>query len=381
MPENSNKIVSQQYGAGALDDKAAFIVDGFCPLIAGKACNRNGACEDNRCVCDRTHTGAACTVEKKAAFCHAIGSGNFKSFDGVFFEAHTPGEFLLYASPEAKDKEAVTITMGKVVGATEDAVVPIKVTFRKGGDLVSIANEGLITVNCGADMNLAVKSAQGAGFLTDSGLRIFSVNQLTEFEIRSPSGTKVVVHSNPTGINVWVHIFEPRTGELKGMCGDFDGTAAKELSSEESAVLDKTVVETYSIPEASSFANCGAQSSMTFIEVAPAFAGITGGLTQLIVSKSRIMGNDRTTEMDRAKLNLHAATHTACAGSRAKMLSSAKATCATLSISTSAIGLSDYSSCLADYCLTGEATALSVIDAAKQDLAERNDKYGETSDQ
>ncbi len=377
VPENSNAIVSKQFGKANPDKEASFEVEGFCPLVDNKPCNRNGKCEDNRCVCDRTHRGPSCAVAKTAAFCHAIGDGDFKSFDGVFFTAHSKGEFLMFSSPEGADKEAVTITMGTVKGAARpDVVQPVAVSFRKGGDIVTVGTDGVVTLNCGADINLAVKATAGSGFGTDAGLRIYSTDQLGKFEIRSESGVKVVAHSGPEGISVWVHIFEPRVGELKGMCGDFDGTAAKEMTVDETNAANKEAVDKWSLPEAQSFKGCGAESSVTFLEVAPAFTQIgknKGMLTQLIVSKASVSKTAKT-EMDRAKLTLNAAIHDACPKGKVS-LAKAKVACKSLSVSSTAVGLNDYATCLSDTCLTGEASALKIIQAAKQDASEQHDAF------
>jgi hypothetical protein len=338
----NNKILSAQFGEKALGKDALFTIDGFCPFLPGqKPCSSNGKCVDNRCECDQTHQGPVCEVPKHRAFCHAIGQSNVKTFDDAFYAVKSAGEYLMYASPSSAANEAVTIMFGSTAGAKAGAApVPIAVSFRRGGDIVTVSTEAVVSINCGGDDSLAVRATKGQGFRTDSGLVIRYVDH-DRVDIRSPSGSKLVVSSLAASINAFLHINEIRVGELKGLCGDFDGKGTDDLP--ESAKK----VASYAIPSARSLLRCGKESSVAFLEVAPAFVGMEafigdGGarVIELLAANAEVEDTIHS-RMDRAKAALHAALHGSCGGKMKANVITAKGACAKLAVSSTPEALGD----------------------------------------
>eukprot|EP00163_Fabomonas_tropica_P018542 TRINITY_DN328_c0_g1_i1.p1 TRINITY_DN328_c0_g1~~TRINITY_DN328_c0_g1_i1.p1 ORF type:complete len:540 (+),score=187.60 TRINITY_DN328_c0_g1_i1:156-1775(+) len=224
----STAITTEQYGDNNIADVSIWYINAFCPRPNEKECNNRGKCVNSRCVCSIDYKGAACTIKRETAFCHTVGGVHFRSFDNLWYNLYSEGEFLLYQTPSNNGNEAVT-AKGVRVSPDSEAVSVSAVMVRRNDDIVRFEVGNEVTFNCGENLNLGIIATGTAGFKTNSGLVIKSINKKNLWSIQSPNGLKVTIHILSNSINLYTHIFEAKDGDAKGLCGNFDGKAGNDL--------------------------------------------------------------------------------------------------------------------------------------------------------
>jgi hypothetical protein len=191
-----------------------------CPSYKNQVCNNKGSCVNNKCKCFAKFEGAACHRQRAFGLCHAVGDPHWKTWDGLYINLYSYGEYLQYTNPRSETNEAVTAFLVKL-RATSVVSVQRDIMVRRSGEIVKVVwPQGAIHVNC-KDVTAAAKKTGATGYVTKSGLKLVWHNQY--WFVTSPSGLQVQVRTYGWGQNLWLRIHEPKDGQQRGMCGDFNG--------------------------------------------------------------------------------------------------------------------------------------------------------------
>lgn len=227
-----------------------------CPSYGNKVCNAKGVCNSNRCECFAKWEGAACQRTRKFATCHSVGDPHWKSFDGLYFNVYSYGEYLQYYNPNSEAQEAVTSNLVKYV---PNSIVAVNrgVALRRFKEIVAVTwPKGRVTVDC----KDVTDEAKKGSYKTATGVVVKWIDSF--WELASPSGLKVQAATYDWGQNLFFTIYEPEDGQQRGLCGNFDGNPGNDVGREAGFKAydqpNDNFLATVFVPEANSLLNCAA---------------------------------------------------------------------------------------------------------------------------
>jgi hypothetical protein len=222
-----------------------------CPVVEGAECAGKGKCTPaGTCACNPAWGGPACQEKRDFAYCHAVGDPHWRTFDGLYFNVYSTGEFLQYFNAgDTENNEAVVNYNAPYYTVTVNKGIAV----RRLDEIVTVGFPSGLQVDCVDALPKLVKGVM----TTRTGLTV-TVSGITT-KISSPSGMEVTVETNGWGQNLWVRILGVADGQCLGLCGNFDGQLANDDGWPASRGRQEpiaAVVKAVTVPEDASFFKC-----------------------------------------------------------------------------------------------------------------------------
>lgn len=377
-------ISSEEFSEGGLPQHSLHSVTAFCPVGAnGKVCTGNGSCDRNRCTCKQEFLAHDCSMSRVSASCHVAAGVHWKTFDDLWYTTRSVGEYIMAMRPGQSHNEMVSVLLtdptkenapkSNVTVAPTETIVSSVMIRRDEGIIKFTAGKGIF-IDCETrDITAAVDAAGAGGFETDSGMMLRSLDVGTGmYSIESISGLEVTVHVIGSSINVWVHINEPRTGALQGLCGNFNGIRSDDLGSfgADSATLavSNKFVDQFTIVPDMSLASCGKNSFATNI--------ITKDPKQAVAFLISGVSISGLSALDIAQASRKQITTQACGGETSKAFIGAEKECKSL-FKNEAPAMQIYNTCLIDACSVSLSSASRALatDLGRGDRAQESNMF------
>ncbi|XP_059159141.1 uncharacterized protein LOC131943151 [Physella acuta] len=176
-----------------------------------------------------------------AAICQSLNYPQMTTFDGMYYNNFNPGEYVLYR--HASGKQEVRAYYRKCRDGKASCNCALIV--RAGKTVVRIDRCGPLIGDPERQYPLNVDMVVDGGLT--QGLTVASFDDGRKYEIRLPTGMKVIVTIDSKRMHFAIQATSNDFKQTSGLCGNYDGNITNDLTSRSGEIISPANIDTFSL--------------------------------------------------------------------------------------------------------------------------------------